>query len=127
MKGDFTYPTHCKFNGQEWRILSIDLQGGLFTLHDPVIGLLEDVDIEECEPIETKSPNLNAFKIVSRYPSSHKHRALSQYKKKVYISEASYLKYKDKIVRRWEPYYNISCYECVKGEWKLIYEKPCTK
>lgn len=125
MKGDFTYPNRCNFNGMEWKIISIDCQGGFFDLQNPIMGMLEMVDIEECEPIETyviKPPNPNPFKIVSRSVKTG-----SQYKKKVYISEASYLKYKDAIINRWGRFYHIFCYEYINNEWVQIYEKLCEK
>lgn len=48
----FKCPTHTKFKNKTWRILSIDMQGGYFTLHRPDFGCLEDIDIEECSAVK---------------------------------------------------------------------------
>ena len=119
MKGQFNYPTQCIYKGKTYRILMIDLQGGFFTLHDPNEGVLDLIDIEACEPV---TANLNAFKILAKETKTGR-----QYKKKVYISEESYLKYKDPILRRWGQYYNMYCYECVNGTWVQIHEQLCKK
>lgn len=54
-KPDFDLPGKCIYQGKEWRILNIDMQGGYFDLHDPELGMLEHIDIEECKPINRNS------------------------------------------------------------------------
>lgn len=50
-------PDKCEYNGKIYRILSIDLQGGCFILHDTnaklgEVQVLDDVDMEECNVID---------------------------------------------------------------------------
>lgn len=49
-------PNRCEYKGKVFRILSIDLQGGYFTLHDinsvkGQVQVLSDIDMDECNPI----------------------------------------------------------------------------
>lgn len=50
-------PSRCEYNGKTYRILSIDLQGGFFTLQDLEakkgdVQVLTDVDMDKCNPIK---------------------------------------------------------------------------
>lgn len=44
-------PGKCIYQGKEWNILSIDMQGGYFDLHNWEDGMREQVDVELCKPI----------------------------------------------------------------------------
>lgn len=46
-------PTECVYKGKKYRILNIDLQGGLFTLQDLTaekgeVQVLDNINMEEC-------------------------------------------------------------------------------
>jgi hypothetical protein len=62
-----------------------------------------------------------SFKIIGRNPKTN-----LQVKKRVYTSEADYLKYKDKLIKRYKSYLNVECYE-LQDEWTLINKEPCNK
>lgn len=52
-------PSECEYDGKNYRILNIDMQGGYFTLQDAEakkgnVQVLENIDILSCRPIKLK-------------------------------------------------------------------------
>lgn len=65
---------------------------------------------------------IRIFKIVGISPRTNR-----QEKKRIYTSEKDYLRYKDDIITRYKNYLHVKCYESIKGNWELIYERKCIK
>jgi hypothetical protein len=55
------------------------------------------------------------FKIVGINPETNR-----QQKKRIYTSQEDYLKYKDDLIKRYQTYMNVMCFELIDNKWHLI-------
>ena len=66
---------------------------------------------------------MSSFKIIGRSL-----RTGRQVKKRVYVTEQDFNKYKDDLIERYERYLNVEVYQLKENnKWELIDAFPCTE
>jgi hypothetical protein len=65
---------------------------------------------------------MSSFKIIGRSL-----RTGRQVKKRVYVTEEDFNKYKDPLIQRYERYLDVEVYRLQDNKWELIDAFPCTE